>query len=327
MGLIGDIWNGVVSSASLAYEISKDQQLTGAQREANQFTHTENALARDFNAQQARQQMDFQERMSNTQYQRAVADMQAAGVNPALAMSQGGNVSPNGASATSGAGSSVDPGRGMTMSDILSALRYRKEIALLDKQAENIAADTAQKNASTSKTVTETSWLGKIYASEIGLREVEVNKYAAEIESILASAEGQRILNEWNPKLFESQLENDKVNRSHTIAGIAKLQQDIDFLIAQEVNTYADTDLKRFQQGLVAAQTSLAAMQERDVSASAWRKEWENSFTELTGVKPDEPLWNAVTSVLAESGVKIRDVVQHPGKYINNAVKRWRDSR
>jgi hypothetical protein len=55
--------------------------------------------ANQANTEMAREQMAFQERMSNTSYQRAITDMIAAGLNPMLAYSQGGASTPSGQTA------------------------------------------------------------------------------------------------------------------------------------------------------------------------------------------------------------------------------------
>lgn len=95
--------------------------LTGAEQEANQFT-----------AEQAQINRDWQEQMDSTKYQRTVADMMAAGINPALAMSNGVGSAPSGSS-----GSSVAPGAGISLSDLF-------QFALLNPQRELIKAQASQ---------------------------------------------------------------------------------------------------------------------------------------------------------------------------------------
>lgn len=88
-------------------------------------------------AKLARQQMDFQERMSSTAHQREVADLKAAGLNPILSASRGGSSTPGGAMA---------PVQN-TAASAMDAARSGQEIRNMKEQWHNINMDTTAKEA------------------------------------------------------------------------------------------------------------------------------------------------------------------------------------
>lgn len=95
------------------------------QRKANKETR---GLVKD--------QMSFQERMSNTAYQRQMEDMRQAGLNPILSARYGGASSPSGASAT------MQDELGSTVSSALDAKRSIAELQNIRAQNAKIQADT-----------------------------------------------------------------------------------------------------------------------------------------------------------------------------------------
>lgn len=135
---ISSITGGILN---LAGDSLENQWANNSAQHAMDFTASQQLVSQDFNAEQAQKSRDFQERMSNTQYQRATKDMIAAGLNPMLAYSQGGAGTPTGATASSSGGSGT--AAAVPHAGIMDAATSAAQINLIDAQARKARAEAA----------------------------------------------------------------------------------------------------------------------------------------------------------------------------------------
>nr|QJB18762.1 MAG: DNA pilot protein [Microvirus sp.] len=131
---IGTAVSGIVG-AGLSYKGAREANATNKKLAREQMQFQEGANQK---------QMDFQERMSNTAYQRSRADMEAAGLNPILAFQQGGASSPSGAT-SGGAKAEVSNEYSGAVGSALQAMQVKAQIAQTKVMTELMKADLPER--------------------------------------------------------------------------------------------------------------------------------------------------------------------------------------
>ncbi len=137
---------GIAAAANVAGGILGNRSRSGQAQKDRDFQAAEAHKSRAYQTAEAGTQMAFQERMRNTEWQAGIEDMRAAGINPALAYSQGGASAPMGArgSGAQGSGSRADQQDVLTGA-VSSALQYKRAAA----EIKGIKATTRRTQAET----------------------------------------------------------------------------------------------------------------------------------------------------------------------------------
>ena len=210
-------------------------------------------LQNKFNAEQAQIARDWNLEQDNTKYQRAVVDMQKAGVNPALAMK--GGISTQ--AATNIAAQGATPAY-MNMNAVASLAQTISQAKLNDAQRRNLDEDSNLK-AKQAKYYDE---MGEKAAVERVLLNIDV-KYRDEFNQLQIQGEkNANAISERQIKEMDEKINNLIADTAKKIAE-AKTEEEKQKLIAQDAilkkaQAYQIYSLVPFHQKLMSAQADSA---------------------------------------------------------------------
>lgn len=264
-GLVGSFFGPVGSAAGAAI----GGMLGGEEQNKQNQSNYEAGLG--FNSHEAQKNRDFQERMRSTQYQTAVGDMKAAGLNPMLAYSQGGAGTPSGGAASA----SGMPQIGNKAAAAIQAAQGAQTVENMKASEQNIEMDTAVKRSELYKNQAETTRIeaetGRTKNSA-GQIEAETQKVAPQIEEIK-----ERIKLIYNQT--HTEYERQELTRAQT--ALTKIQQDV---------ANGQIGLQEAQKRVANATATIseyeapAAANEAAAEEGGYRKNVKRHVEDLTGI-------------------------------------------
>lgn len=225
----------------------------------------------DWNAQQAQEQRAWEEHMDNTKYQRQVADMAAAGLNPAMMMGQGYSASaPSGAAASGG--DAGTPSGGL-LDSILSVIFAKQRMSNLRAEGEVLKSQANKNNAEADESRTNVSYKQLLIDYYPKLSEATIDKIGAEIEKLGASSDLDR---------SSSSLNDAQRNLTDIRASIAELE-------------------KEWLPKIKSAETNeLKARAAQEFANAAWENYMKSYSQQHGGVIPGRDQWTGFATTLAD---------------------------